>query len=152
MITIKQLSDELGVSKEAIRKRANQLAPTCYQVGTNRKILINPEGEQIIRDSYNAGDNQVGTNIGAKVGIENKQNDAVYEALNATLQILKEQLKIKDEQIKILQDALQKEQQNTNQAQQLNAADKYKAIEEKPKGLRRIFSKRNREYNTKGGI
>ena len=51
MKTIKELAEELGVSKEAIRQQVTRLPPSCYQVGANRTKYINADGEAIIRQS-----------------------------------------------------------------------------------------------------
>lgn len=48
MKTIKELADELGVSKQAIHKHVKQLPPTLLSTGDNRAILIKDEGIAII--------------------------------------------------------------------------------------------------------
>lgn len=47
--TIKQLSEEYGITKQAMRKRINQLPPTTVSTGANRTILINEDGQEILR-------------------------------------------------------------------------------------------------------
>ena len=49
MKTIKQIADELGVSKQAIRKQLDKLPQTSVSTGANRLILIDPSGEAILR-------------------------------------------------------------------------------------------------------
>ena len=46
--TIKQLADEFGLSKQAIRKRVNQLPTSCYYVCTNRTIYITEEVAKLL--------------------------------------------------------------------------------------------------------
>ena len=110
--TIKQLADEYGLSKQAIRKRINQLPTSCYYVGTNRTIYITKEGAKILASKVSTSHQQVDANINTKV-------DTLIETLTA-------QLKVKDEQIERLQQSL-------NQAQQLQAIaeQKIKLLEQK---------------------
>lgn len=110
--TIKQLADEFGLSKQAIRKRVNQLPTSCYYVGTNRTIYITEEGAKLLASKVSTNYQQVDTNVDTKV-------DTLIETLTA-------QLKVKDEQIERLQQSL-------NQAQQLQAIaeQKIKLLEQK---------------------
>ena len=143
MITVKQLADELGVSKQAIRKRVNQLPTTYLSTGDNRVTLINPNGAQIIRDQVTTklspvADNQVATS----------------DTLVVTLQ---EQIKAKDKQIEALQKslndttaALVAAQQGAAAAQALHAGTIHQQLsapadiesEKKQSFFSRIFSKR----------
>lgn len=50
MKTVRQLADELGVTKQAVRKQVDKLPPNLISTGNNRTILINNEGIEIIRD------------------------------------------------------------------------------------------------------
>lgn len=110
--TIKQLADELGVSKQAIRKRINQLPTSYHYVGANRTIYITEEGAKILASKVSTNYQPIGTNVDTKV-------DTLIETLTA-------QLKVKDEQIERLQQSL-------NQAQQLQAIaeQKIKLLEQK---------------------
>ncbi len=110
--TIKQLADEYGVSKQAIRKRINQLPTSYHYVGTNRTIYVTEEGAKILASKVSTNYQPVDTNVDTKV-------DTLIETLTA-------QLKVKDEQIERLQQSL-------NQAQQLQAIaeQKIKLLEQK---------------------
>lgn len=110
--TIKQLADEYGLSKQAIRKRINQLPTSYYYVGTNRTIYVTEEGAKILASKVSTNCQQIGANDDTKV-------DTLIETLTA-------QLKVKDEQIERLQQSL-------NQAQQLQAIaeQKIKLLEQK---------------------
>ena len=110
--TIKQLADEYGLSKQAIRKRINQLPTSYYYVGTNRTIYVTEEGAKILASKVSTNCQQIGVNDDTKV-------DTLIETLTA-------QLKVKDEQIERLQQSL-------NQAQQLQAIaeQKIKLLEQK---------------------
>lgn len=50
--TIKQLSDELGVTKPGIRKLMNSSFRKRYTTITGNRILINEVGAKIIRDHF----------------------------------------------------------------------------------------------------
>lgn len=110
--TIKQLAEELHLSKQAVRKRINQLPTSCYYVGINRTIYITEEGTKLLTSKVSTNHQQVDTNVDTKV-------DTLIETLTA-------QLKVKDEQIERLQQSL-------NQAQQLQAIaeQKIKLLEQK---------------------
>ena len=49
MKTIRQLADELGVSKQAIHKHVSKLPSTMVSTGDNRSLHVNDAGEAIIR-------------------------------------------------------------------------------------------------------
>ena len=107
--TIKQLADEFGLSKQAVRKRINQLPTNYYFVGGNKTIYVTDEGQKILRE-------KVSTN----------QQPTVDTKVDTLIETLTAQLKVKDEQIERLQQSL-------NQAQQLQAIaeQKIKLLEQK---------------------
>lgn len=103
MMTIKELAEELQVSKQAIRNQVSKLPPTYYQVGTNKTILINEKGSDIIREKIK------------KRGVKKKQN--IDSKLDTNLVAsLKAQLEEKDKQINQLQILLNNQQMITLQA------------------------------------
>lgn len=63
MKTIKQIADELGVTKEAVRKRAANLPPEMVTTGSNRQKLINDEGTKILTEEIASSANRVATNV-----------------------------------------------------------------------------------------
>lgn len=96
--TIKQIADELKVSKETVRKRAKTLPTSCRQVGAKGEILINDEGLKILKESLKKTDNHTdnqSANIGANVGTTEKY----IKSLEEQIEYLKKQIEIKDEQI-----------------------------------------------------
>jgi predicted transcriptional regulator len=60
--TIKQIADELGVSKQAVRRHINKLPPTEVSTNINRAIVISDVGTEIIRDIVNRRTTNVTTN------------------------------------------------------------------------------------------
>lgn len=87
MKTIKQIAEELGVSKQAIRKHISKLPPTTVSTGANRAILINARGEKIIKEKIKSKVSTVGSNL--------PPTDTLIKTLN-------EQIQIKDKQIETL--------------------------------------------------
>ena len=51
MKTVRQIADELGVSKETIRKQVSNLPPNLVTIGGNRIRLIASEGIEIIKNN-----------------------------------------------------------------------------------------------------
>lgn len=123
MKTVKQIADELGVSKETIRRRVKQLPPTVVTTSSNNTVLINAVGERILKQL-------VPTQVQKKVPTEAPQNDTrsaipweVYEDLRA-------QLAIKDKQIEELSAALVAAQQSAQAAQALHAGTMRKQLQD----------------------
>lgn len=111
--TLKMLSDELGISKPAVRKRINGLAPTLVSTATDGKtILITSEGAEILRNQQaEKVPTKVPTEVPTDTKVGTNHNDELvvrlYEEriadLKGEIETLKEQLSIKDEQIKTQQ-------------------------------------------------
>ena len=134
--TIKQIADELGVSKDRVKYLVKKL-PSEWVNKQGNITHLNSEAEQ-----------EIHILIGKKQGIphekvgNNKVNSPLIETLQTTIQTLQEQLVTKDNQIKSLQEQmfalqieLERERQHArdqsnklvilvDQAQQLHAADK----------------------------
>lgn len=101
MTTIKALADELGVTKQAVRRHINKLPPNSISTGDNREILINDDGANKIRDSINQNRGQVTTKLPPTIDtivdtltkqLEQKdiQIAALQQSLNDTTEALKE--------------------------------------------------------------
>ena len=89
MKTIKQIADELKVSKETIRQQAAKLAPRLVTVGTNRTKFILDEGVAIIKKNVlSSSAKQVPTN-----GANEVPTMALVKMLEAELEIKNEQIK-----------------------------------------------------------
>lgn len=122
MKTIKELAEELGVSKEAIRQQVTRLPPSCYQVGANRTKYINADGEAIIRQS-------VASKVPSEVPSEAPENSDIVAVLQTTLDELHSQLAAKDKQIERLTEMLADNQRLLAQQQQLTALAEHKALQ-----------------------
>lgn len=103
--TIKQLADEYGISKQAIRKRINQLPTSCYRVTTNQLILVNDEGLKLL-------DLKLSTKVSTKV--PTVDTTELIAELRAEKERMQKEIDEKNQQISNLI-------QLANQAQQLQA-------------------------------
>lgn len=134
--TIKEIADDLKVTKQAIRKRVDNLDSKLVAKGVDGKtILISAKGVELLKnkainrvstDSTN-NDTNVNTNI-------DTNNVDTIKLLQNTLDTLKDQLKQKDEQIKELNKALDQEQKLHAMTQQkvLELEEKKADVEEPP--------------------
>lgn len=85
--TVKQIAEELGVSKQAVFKKIRQeplaAAIENFIDTVDGKIMIAPEGEKLIKQTFKRKKNSVSRNIGSK-GIGNTFSDGGNgEAANA---------------------------------------------------------------------
>lgn len=121
--TIKQIADELGVSKQAVQKRiAREPLYTCIQpyISTNKGTkYIDVVGENLVKQAFSE---QQPTTVGIDVGID---KPTTVDTLICTLQ---NELEIKNKQIQELNDrlaettaALVAAQQTAQTAQALHA-------------------------------
>lgn len=105
-MTIKQLADELGMSKQAIRKHVNRLPKNTVTTGDNRATLVSDKGANMVRESV----------------------ATITTTPHTLVDTLQEQLQTKDRQIEALQKslndttaALAEAQQTAKAAQVLHA-------------------------------
>ena len=119
MKTIKQIADEIGVSKTAIRKRLTLEVKNKHTETTNGTIYISPEGEALIKQGYldtvqtrfpessRKPFAEVSGNVSGAFAVLQEQltaKDRQIEAKDIQIAELNSQLRSKDEQIKFLQD------------------------------------------------
>lgn len=128
--TIKQLADEIGVSKQAIhQKRKTEPLSTALQPFTetiNGVVYISVDGEILIKQAFSTTNHkQVDNNKS-----ENIDSD-VYTILKTTIDTLQGQLNIKDKQlenkdkqIEELNSRLAESLELVDKAQNLHGADK----------------------------
>lgn len=112
--TIKQLADEIGVSKTAVRNKLNDEIKTKFATTNGNTLYISPKGEGIIKamfltqianQSQTVFDNhsQTKTQTVCKVS-DFTQMSSIIKVLEDNTKLLQEQLKQKDNQIQNLQD------------------------------------------------
>lgn len=123
MPTLKQLADELCVSKQAIRKHVNQLPPTMVSTGNNRTIVINDDGANIIRRKVSTKQTQVDTNQTPTV------DTAIIAILQKELDEKNALIKAQQQSISELTAALENTTTSLAAAQALHAGTMKKQIE-----------------------
>lgn len=114
MKTIKQIADELGVSKQAVRKQLDKLPPTTMVTGDNRAILVKPDGEAILISLIKTKLPPVSTNQPQTV-------DTIVDMLRKELEIKNEQIRELNARLAESNTALVAAQQTAQAAQALHA-------------------------------
>ena len=110
--TIKQLSDELGVTKPGIRKLMNSSFRKRYTTVTGNRILINETGAEVIRDHFSNHKTETKDSSQKQTKtVSSNDDDKVLKAKNETIDLLKAQLKAKDDQIANMQKLMDQNQQ-----------------------------------------
>ncbi|OAV74513.1 hypothetical protein Barb7_01980 [Bacteroidales bacterium Barb7] len=139
MKTIRQIADEIGVSKQAVQKRiAREPLYTCIQPYISTVVdtkYIADIGENLIKEAFNKLEYiQVADNL------PTTNQDSVYSVLKATIDTLQGQLAVKDKQIDELIATVQA------QAESINADRKNELAGTLIDGQKRFFG---REDNNK---
>ena len=118
--TIKELADELGVTKPGIRKLMTTSFRNQYTETTGNKILINSAGARIIRKHFENSTPKTEqkqfseTKNGyqkQKETVSDGPQNAVISAKDETIKLLKEQLQAKDAQLANMQKLMDQNQQ-----------------------------------------
>ena len=126
--TIKQIADELGVTKQAVQKRLSReplytsIQPYIATVGTTK--YIEDDGETLIKSAFQNNDRQPSDNLSMdnnnQLPTTNIPKDTLMDILSKQSETLKQQLEIKDRQIEQLQKELITERQhNRSQSDKL---------------------------------
>ena len=137
MKTIRQIADEIGVSKQAVFKKIKREPLSTSLQGltatVDGKLMVEVDGEKLIKQAFSeiapsTTDNQLtGTVDGLVDGASTKNAekttgvDGVISVLQATIDTLQGQLEVKDRQIEKLTEALAAAQQTAAAAQALHA-------------------------------
>lgn len=152
--TIKQIADELGVSKQAVhQKRKNKEYEERLRKFTSTidgVVYISIDGQKILKEAFNS----VKDSKCVDVNESSIDNNSVYDILKVTIEVLQQQLSVKDKQIDELNARLAEAHRMADQAQKLHGADKVlelndpKIIEESKKKSFWDRFKRNTDENT----
>lgn len=123
--TIKQIADELGVSKTSVRKKIDNLGLRSSLRLNGNQFAINEEQEKLIKSAF--------SEVKAQTKSETK-TQTESETVSTLVSILQEELARKDEQITNLQKLLDQEQQlHMHTKQQLQLLEQKEPIVEEPK-------------------
>ena len=118
--TIKQLADELGVTKPGVRKLMTANFRKQYTETVGNRILINSTGAKVIRKHFrNNSDNvfpetKTETNSNKQKQTETVSDggkNTVVSAQEETIKLLKEELKAKNDQVANMQKLMDQNQQ-----------------------------------------
>ena len=144
MKTIRQIADEIGVSKQAVFKKIKREPLSTSLQGltatVDGRLMVEVDGEKLIKQAFSeispsTTDNQLTGTVDGLVDAPSTKNaektaevDGVISVLQATIDTLQGQLKVKDRQIEQqaqtiirLTDALAAAQQTAAAAQALHA-------------------------------
>ena len=133
MKTIRQIADEIGVSKQAVYKRyKGKLHTVCapYAHTVQGVLYLSEQAETLIKQDFLHNDCSNGAHTERSIGAvpEQSQDAGVVAVLQATIDTLQGQLEVKDRQIEQqaqtitrLTDALAAAQQTAAAAQALHA-------------------------------
>ena len=128
--TIKQIADEIGVSKQTVYKRyKGKLYTVCapYAHTEQGVLYIEEQGETLIKQDFLQKECSIGAHTYAHTErsngavLEQSENAGVVAVLQTTIDTLQGQLAIKDKQIEELNARLAAAQQTAQAAQALHA-------------------------------
>lgn len=102
MKTIKQIADELGVSKTAVRKKIENLGLRSSLQKNGNQFAIDENQEKLIKSAFSENEAETRTET-------NSQTET--ETVSALVSMLQRELDAKNEQIAHLQKLLDQEQQ-----------------------------------------
>jgi len=116
-MTIKELADELGVSKQAIRKHLDKLPPTLPVTKKGGTIYLDPGIVSFVRRRVTPVTTEVDSNVTSKVGgvVTSDEKDRI-DFLEKQIVVKDNQLENKDIQLDKMQKLLDQQQQLTLQA------------------------------------
>ena len=115
--TVKNLADELKVSRQYIHKVINLLPEDCQPTKIDNKYIITDEVEKNIKGYMKKDHTSSSTRKPRKL------DDEVYSLQQERIADLKEQNSFYEEQIKALQKQLENSQRLVDQEQQLHLSD-----------------------------
>ena len=120
MKTIKQIADELGVSKTAVRKKIENLGLSDKVKTNGNRIEVDERQEKLIKSAFSQKETKTAN------ANEVSEKSETLRLLSSMVSTLTEQLQEKDKQIERLQTELENAQKSVDQAQQLHAMTEQK--------------------------
>ena len=118
MKTIRQIADEIGVSKTAVNKQIANLGLRSGLRKNGNQFAIDEHQEALIKEAFSEKSQ---TEIENQTQTENHEVSDLVCVLQATIDTLRGQLEVKDRQIEKLTEALVAAQQTAAAAQALHA-------------------------------
>ena len=122
MKTIRQIADEIGVSKTAVSKQIANLGLRSGLRKNGNQFAIDERQETLIKQAFlEKSQTEIENQTQTKSQTENHEVSDLVCVLQATIDTLQGQLKVKDRQIEKLTEALIAAQQTAAAAQALHA-------------------------------
>lgn len=120
-VTIKELADELGITKQAVRRYFDQLPTELVPTKKGGSYQINPKAQAFIKDRVNRVDSKLDSQIDTnKVDVDTKLDSHVDSKNDSELvKFQKEFILDKNEQIESLKEQVKKLHTLLDQQQQL---------------------------------
>ena len=122
MKTIRQIADEIGVSKTAVNKQIANLGLRSGLRKNGNQFAIDEHQEALIKQAFSEkSQTEIENQTQTKTQTENHEVSDLVCVLQATIDTLQGQLEVKDRQIAKLTEALVAAQQTAAAAQALHA-------------------------------
>ena len=122
MKTIRQIADEIGVSKTAVSKQIENLGLRSSLRKNGNQFAIDEHQEALIKQAFSEkSQTEIENQSQTKTQTENHEVSDLVCVLQATIDTLQGQLEVKDRQIEKLTEALIAAQQTAAAAQALHA-------------------------------
>ena len=122
MKTIRQIADEIGVSKTAVNKQIANLGLRSGLRKNGNQFAIDEHQEALIKQAFfEKTQTEIENQSQTKTQTENREVGDLVCVLQATIDTLQGQLEVKDRQIEKLTEALVAAQQTAAAAQALHA-------------------------------
>ena len=122
MKTIRQIADEIGVSKTAVNKQIANLGLRSGLRKNGNQFAIDEQQEALIKQAFSEkSQTEIENQTQTKSQTENHEVSDLVCVLQATIDTLQGQLEVKDRQIEKLTEALVAAQQTAVAAQALHA-------------------------------
>lgn len=122
MKTIRQIADEIGVSKTAVNKQIANLGLRSGLRKNGNQFAIDEHQEALIKEAFSEkSQTEIENQTQTKTQTENHEVTDLVCVLQATIDTLQGQLEVKDRQIEKLTEALVAAQQTAAAAQALHA-------------------------------
>ena len=122
MKTIRQIADEIGVSKTAVNKQIANLGLRSGLRKNGNQFAIDEHQEALIKEAFSEKtQTEIENQTQTKTQTENHEVSDLVCVLQATIDTLQGQLEVKDRQIEKLTEALVAAQQTAAAAQALHA-------------------------------
>ena len=122
MKTIRQIADEIGVSKTAVNKQIANLGLRSGLRKNGNQFAIDEHQEVLIKEAFSEkSQTEIENQTQTKTQTENHEVSDLVCVLQATIDTLQGQLEVKDRQIEKLTEALVAAQQTAAAAQALHA-------------------------------